>query len=136
MKGLSIYWFLLLGVSIGCQDSSQAAEAEQALIKVSIYYANAAENTFDHGYYAQNHMPMLADLFGEKMIRYEIDRGMSGRTSEEVPSFLAVGHLYFLQLSDYQEAFGQHAEQILSDIPNYTNVQPTVQVSQVVHQTQ
>ena len=46
--------------------------------------------------------------------------------------YLAIGYLYFDKLSDYQESFAPHAEKIVNDIPNYTNIQPVVQISEVL----
>jgi uncharacterized protein (TIGR02118 family) len=40
-------------------------------------------------------------------------------------------HLYFDSVESFQTAFGPHAGAIMGDIPNYTNVQPTIQVSEV-----
>jgi uncharacterized protein (TIGR02118 family) len=31
----------------------------------------------------------------------------------------------------FQTAFAPHAQAILADIPNYTNTQPTIQISEV-----
>jgi len=31
----------------------------------------------------------------------------------------------------FASAFGPHAQEILADIPNYTNTQPTIQISDV-----
>jgi uncharacterized protein (TIGR02118 family) len=31
----------------------------------------------------------------------------------------------------FQSAFGPHAEEIMADIPNYTDIQPTLQISEV-----
>ena len=42
-----------------------------------------------------------------------------------------MGHLYFDSVEAFQAAFGPHAETILADIPNYTNIQPVIQVSEV-----
>jgi uncharacterized protein (TIGR02118 family) len=42
-----------------------------------------------------------------------------------------MGHLYFETVEAFQAAFGPHAEAIIGDIPNYTDVQPTIQVSDV-----
>jgi uncharacterized protein (TIGR02118 family) len=47
------------------------------------------------------------------------------------PTFVAMGHLLFDTVESFQHAFGPHAEAILGDIPNFTNTQPTVQVSEV-----
>lgn len=42
-----------------------------------------------------------------------------------------MGHLYFETVDAFLCAFGPHASQIFADIPNYTNIQPTVQISEV-----
>ncbi len=42
-----------------------------------------------------------------------------------------MGHLYFDSVEAFQAVFGPHAGPIMGDIPNYTNVQPTIQVSEV-----
>jgi uncharacterized protein (TIGR02118 family) len=83
-------------------------------------------------YYSNNHMPMVASLLGDALKFLEIDKGLSGRTPDDPIPNLAIGYLYFDQLSDYQNSFGPNAEKIVSDIPNYTNIQPVVQISEVL----
>ena len=102
------------------------------MIKVSIIYPNDEGKTFDMDYYSQKHMPMLESLFGDALKLLEIDKGISSRTPDEPIPYLAIGHLYFDKLSDYQNSFGPNAEKILSDIPNYTNIRPVVLISEVV----
>lgn len=110
----------------------QAQEESTPKIKVTILYPNGEGMTFDMDYYSQKHMPLVAELMGDALIHYGIDKGIAGRTPEEPVPYLAIGYLYFNSLSDYSEAFGPNAEQILNDIPNYTNSQPLVQISEVV----
>ena len=133
MKSRLFQLCLLILILVSCQEpKSTGNEVLSGTIKVTIMYANGDDKTFDMDYYTQNHMPMLAELFGEAMIKYEIDEGMAGRTPDDPLPYLAIGYLHFNSLSDYQEAFGPNAEQILNDIPNYTNIRPTVQISKVV----
>jgi uncharacterized protein (TIGR02118 family) len=42
-----------------------------------------------------------------------------------------MGHLYFDSVAECQAAFAPHAEAIMADITNYTNVQPVIQISEV-----
>lgn len=84
-------------------------------------------------YYAEKHMPMVASLFGEVLKKYAIDRGIAGRTPDDSIPYQAIGYFYFDQLSDYEKAFGPNAETILRDIPNYTDIQPIVQISEVLY---
>lgn len=125
--------FVLALLIASCQPApEEGAAAKAGMTKVTILYPNGEGKNFDMEYYEKKHMPMLAELFGEAMKTYEIDKGLGGRTPEEPVPFLAIGYLYFDQLSDYEQAFGPNAETILSDIPNYTNIQPIVQISEVV----
>ena len=57
---------------------------------------------------------------------------MSGPTPGSRPAFVAMGHLYFDSLAEFQAAFAPVAATLLGDIPNYTNVQPVIQISEVM----
>lgn len=102
------------------------------MIKITILYPNSEGKTFDMDYYAEKHMPMLDSLFGDSLKHLAIDEGVAGRTPDAPIPYLAIGYLYFNSLAEYQKAFGPNAEKILSDIPNYTNIQPIVQISEVI----
>ena len=114
------------------KESSDISKIEKGMVKVAILYPNEEGKTFDMEYYATKHMPMVAGLFGDALKSMQIDKGISGRTPDEPIPFLAAGYFYFDTLADYQNAFGPNAEKILSDIPNYTNIQPTVLISEVI----
>ncbi len=102
------------------------------MIKVTILYPNGNGKTFDMDYYSKKHMPMVADLLGDSLKHMNIDRGISGRTPDEPIPYLAIGYLYFDKLSAYQNSFGPNADEIVGDIPNFTNIQPIVQISEVL----
>ena len=118
----------------GCQqaESTDTSKIKKGMIKVTILYPNGDGKTFDMDYYSNKHMPMVASLLGDSLKLLEIDKGISGRTPEEPLPYLAIGYLYFDRLSAYQNSFGPHAEQIVGDVPNYTNIQPIVQISEVL----
>ncbi|MDT0607191.1 EthD family reductase [Croceitalea rosinachiae] len=115
------------------QNNVNAQESKKGMVKVTILYPNGEDKTFDMDYYSNKHMPMLKTLMGDSLKFYEIDKGISGRTPDEPMPYLAIGYLYFDKLSDYQESFGPNAEKIVGDIPNYTNIQPILQISEVLH---
>jgi uncharacterized protein (TIGR02118 family) len=52
-------------------------------------------------------------------------------TRRSRPGFIAMGHLYFDSIEAFQKAFGPHADVIMADIPNYTDIQPRIQFSEV-----
>ena len=101
------------------------------LFKVAFLYPNGEGNTFDLDYYESSHMPMVAGFVGDNLKFYEIDKGISGRTPDDEAPFLAVGYLYVKNVAAYSASIGQNIDAILADIPNYTNVRPTIQISEV-----
>lgn len=117
-----------------CQQatSAEASKPEKDMIKVTLLYPNGEGKTFDMNYYASKHMPMVARLLGDSMKKFGIDEGVAGRAPGEPVPYLAIGYLYFDKLSDYENAFGPNAEEIINDIPNYTNIQPILQISKVI----
>lgn len=101
------------------------------MIKVSVLYPRSDGATFDMDYYRSSHMPMVGEKLGGALKKMEIDEGLSGAAPGSPPAFLAVGHLYFDSVESFQAAFGPHAAAIMGDIPNYTNIEAVVQLSEV-----
>src|SRR5262245_5794549 len=101
------------------------------MIKVSVMYPNASDARFDMTYYLDRHMPMVRDLLGSVLKGMNVDEGLAGGQPGMPAPYVASGHLFFDSVDAFQAAFGQHSGAILADIPNYTNTQPTVQISQV-----
>ncbi len=130
---ISLLTFGIIAFLISCQQTSSinSSKVEKGIIKVTILYPNSDGKTFDMDYYSNKHMPMVANLLGDSLKLFAIDKGIAGRTADEPIPYLAIGYLYFDKLSAYQNSFGPNAEKIISDIPNYTNIQPVVQISEV-----
>jgi uncharacterized protein (TIGR02118 family) len=49
----------------------------------------------------------------------------------DAPAFVAMGHLLVDSVEAFQAAFGPHAKEIMADIPNYTNANPVIVISEV-----
>jgi uncharacterized protein (TIGR02118 family) len=45
---------------------------------------------------------------------------------------VAMCHIFCDSVEAFQAAFGPHAKTIMADIPNYTDIAPVMQVSEVV----
>jgi uncharacterized protein (TIGR02118 family) len=101
------------------------------VIIVSVLYPNGPGSRFDMDYYLRKHMPMVQERLGSPLRRMAVEQGLAGGASGEPPPFLAAGHLHFDSLEAFQKAFGAHAGPILADVPNYTNTQPVIQISEV-----
>ncbi len=134
MKVKCLLPFLLIASFVlSCTSSGKNLERKhkKGMFKITILYPGGDGKTFDIDYYAEKHMPMVAGELGEAVKFYEIDRGISGRAPADETPYMAIGYLYVEKLAAYQEAFQAKAAKIKSDIPNYTNIQPIVQISEV-----
>ena len=104
----------------------------KGMIKVAIFYPNGEDNTFDMDYYSTKHMPMAATLFGDSLVAMSIDKGLANANPDLPLEYLAIGYFYFENMSSFQEAMGANSEKLRADVPNYTNIRPVLQVSEVV----
>ena len=74
---------------------------------------------------------MVGDLLGEALKGSSVDVGLAGGSPGDSAPFIAMGHMVFDSVQSFQSAFGSNAEKIMNDIPNYTNTQPQIQVSDI-----
>jgi uncharacterized protein (TIGR02118 family) len=100
------------------------------MYRLSAYYPHGGK--FDMDYYKSKHLPMVADRLGSAIERWEVDSGMSGVAPGSDPPNVAVGYLYFNSPDDFSAAFGKHAPEILGDTPNFTDINPVIQISEIV----
>jgi uncharacterized protein (TIGR02118 family) len=101
------------------------------MIRVSVLYPNGDGATFDMNYYLTSHIPMVTEKLGSACKGVAVDQGVAGGAPGAPAAFVAMGHLTFESVDAFQAAFAPHADAILGDIPNYTNTQPTMQISHV-----
>lgn len=102
------------------------------MIKVSVMYANEPGARFDHAYYRNKHMPLLKQRMGDACLYYTVDRGLAGGAPGEAATYIGMCHIFCDSVEAFQTAFAPHAKEIMDDIPNYTDLAPTLQISEVV----
>jgi uncharacterized protein (TIGR02118 family) len=102
------------------------------MIKVSVMYPGAAGTRFDHDYYRDRHMPLVKERLGAACKGYTIDKGLAGESPDAPAPYVAMCHIFCESVDAFQVGFSQHAEEILADIPNYTDRAPVIQISEVV----
>ena len=103
------------------------------MIRVSVMYPHAKGARFDVAYYAGKHMDMARKAFARHgLIDIRVDRGLVGPQPKSPPTYLCVGTLTFESMAGYKEAFREHGAALMADLPNFTDIQPLVQVSEGV----
>jgi len=101
------------------------------MIKVSVLYPNEEGKKFDMDYYCNSHIPMVQQKLGAAVKGGAVDQGLSGAEPGSPATYVAMAHLLFDSVEAFQSAFGPHAEAIMADVPNYTDIQPVFQISEV-----
>ena len=94
-------------------------------VKVSVLYPASEGATFDMDYYMSKHLPLCKEVLGPES--YSAEKGIPGQP------YIAIGHLIFESMEAMQQGMsGPRAVEAQADIPNYTNVTPQIQISEIV----
>tara|TARA_B100001013_G_scaffold286378_1_gene186186 strand:+ start:771 stop:1082 length:312 start_codon:yes stop_codon:yes gene_type:complete len=102
------------------------------MIKVSLLYAAEEGKKFDMDYYYNKHMPLVHErLDPGGLIRSEIESGISSADPSAPAPFVAIGTLYFNTTDEVHEGFKTHGRELMGDLPNFTDIAPQVQISEI-----
>jgi uncharacterized protein (TIGR02118 family) len=102
------------------------------MIKMSVLYPNQPDGTFDMDYYVTQHIPFVLSRCGSDATPGGIERGVAGGAPGSPAPYRVAAHLLFLSQAAMERSFGRYVQEILADLPNFTNIQPIVQISEVV----
>ena len=103
------------------------------MFNISSIYPKHEGCKFDFDYYLNTHMPRSIELLSSaKGFRgVSVERGIDLEEQGIHSSYVAMCHYYFDTLDDFMAAFMPHAEELQGDIPNYTDITPTIQINAV-----
>ena len=103
------------------------------MIKVTVLYPSEEGKKFDHAYYSSTHLALVQKLFGPMgLVNCEMEKGVSGTDPNAPAPFVAIGHLHFNTIDEVHSAFTAHAGELMGDIPNFTDIEPTIQISEAL----
>lgn len=102
------------------------------MVVVSVMYPSGSGSSFNQDYYLQKHIPLVKERWSPMgMDEIRIVRGV-GTPDGSPPPYQVMALLSFGSIKDFQNAAENHAQELFADIPNFTNVQPVVQISESV----
>jgi uncharacterized protein (TIGR02118 family) len=101
------------------------------MIKVSVLYPNSQDLVFDKEYYINKHMPLVSKLLGNSLKNVQVDFGLASGNPDEALKYIVMTHMSFDSIEAFQNIFAVHSEELLSDIANFTNCQPELQISEI-----
>ena len=105
---------------------------EKGMIKVSVVYPNSQGKKFDMDYYCNKHIPMVGALLGNALKGATVEKGLGGGAPGSPAPYAGMGNMYFNSVEEFGNAFGPNADKIMGDLPNFTDIEPIIQVSEVM----
>jgi uncharacterized protein (TIGR02118 family) len=104
------------------------------MIKISILCPNNKNLRFDLTYYLEKHMPLAIELLsahpGFKGV--SVEHGLGGALPGKEAAYVVMCHFLYDSVENFLAAFLPNAATLQGDIPNYTDVEPVIQVSEIL----
>jgi uncharacterized protein (TIGR02118 family) len=103
--------------------------------RVTVLFPKTSDSHFDMDYYLSKHVPMTKAKLQSLgfPVEAEVDEGLGSLMPGESAPYAAIGYLLFEKMEDLQNGLATHGAEIMGDIPNFTNVQPQIQIGSVVY---
>lgn len=101
------------------------------MLYITAIYPNGPGSRFDADYYLTSHTERAEALLaphGLRAIRTAI--GIAGLDGSP-PPYWAVSEMHFTSRADFDAAIAASGDALFADIPNYTDVTPILQVSEL-----
>jgi uncharacterized protein (TIGR02118 family) len=105
---------------------------KKGMIKVTVFYPHAVGKTFDMDYYINKHAPLVTKTMGDALKGASYDKGLAGGAPGSPATYVAMANLYFNSVEEFGQAFEASAPIFMGDLPNYTNIEPVVQISELM----
>lgn len=95
---------------------------------VTIMYPNKEDAIFNFDYYLNQHMPQTAKFLGNNI---EIRKGSSSPDGGAAP-FICICTIRIKSLEEFIATMTNEGAALIADVPNYTNIEPVIQIDEVV----
>jgi len=102
------------------------------MIVVIVMYPEKEGATFDFDYYLSTHMNLVGNKWGSMGLKgARVLKGIAGGEPGSVAPYRVMTVIDFESLEAFQAAMAAHGEEIIGDVPNFTNITPVVQISDI-----
>ncbi|HEX6998649.1 MAG TPA: EthD family reductase [Gammaproteobacteria bacterium] len=108
-----------------------AAESSVGQECMTIVYENGDDVRFDFDYYEKTHMPLIMELYGDSISRFELRRGLP-RPDGTKPPYVATVSIWIADPKAFDEAAAAHQARLLADVPKFTNARLIAQRDRIV----
>jgi uncharacterized protein (TIGR02118 family) len=101
------------------------------MITVNVLYRHSDSVKFNMNYYLDTHIPLIKSLLGSALKGVLVQQGIGGGAPGSAPEFTVITVLRFESMEAFQAAFLPHAPAVMADLANFTDVQPSIQFSEL-----
>jgi uncharacterized protein (TIGR02118 family) len=102
------------------------------MIVVSVMYPATAGASFDMDYYLKTHVPLVGARWNSCGLREAKVLSGAGAPGGGAPTYSVIALLTFDSAADFDQAVARHGAEVIGDIPNFSSVQPVIQVNDVL----
>jgi uncharacterized protein (TIGR02118 family) len=102
---------------------------EERMVKVSVFYKNTARGKFNADYFLSVHMPLAVRLLAAGIQSATAEIGVRGTGDGDAPAFAAIASFTSESAEAFMNTFMEVGVRLQADIPNYTDIEPLIQVS-------
>jgi uncharacterized protein (TIGR02118 family) len=99
------------------------------MIVLSVLYPKTPGARFDYAYYMNKHMPLVSARF-TSMTKATVMRGSSA--PDGAPAYEVITLLEFPSAEALAMDMATHGAEVTGDVPNATDIQPLLQINEVV----
>ena len=101
------------------------------MVKLTVMYPQQNGKNFNLDYYLKDHFALVQKAWGGLMKGAEVVRGVAGGAPGESPTYHIMALINFESMDDFNQALAKGGP-LFADIPNFTDIEPVVQVSEVL----
>ena len=99
-------------------------------ITVTVMYPNTPGSKFDMDYYLSTHLDLVGKLWGPRLNSARAVKGVATPDPDTPAPYQVMAILEMDSVEVLQDLIAEHGAEVMGDIPNFTDVQPVVQISE------
>ena len=98
------------------------------MVTMTVVYPYDADKPFDEAYYADHHMSLVKEIWGDAVTGTTVHHALAGLSGD--PAYSAITQIEFASMEAFQQAMAHpRSGEVNADIPNFTGVTPLLQLS-------
>jgi uncharacterized protein (TIGR02118 family) len=120
------------GEACPTEPTDRKNRQEEEMVIVSVMYPAGGGAKFDMDYYRKTHIPLVGARWNDCGLREAKVLTGAGAPGGGAPRYSVIALLTFDSAADFDQAVARHGAEIIGDIPNFSSVQPVIQVNNVL----